>query len=169
MVTPNGRLHPSFGKYVFATCDLITGWMLYQILLYHILPGQSASQKGSSGKVNPYIQDRRKALATINSAVHLLNPMVFSISTRGSAESVLSLFVLGTLYAAFKGRWTVAAIMLGLSTHWKIYPGIYGVAMLGAVSNVPGLFGRLVNARAIRFAMLSALTFALLGVGCYAM
>jgi GPI mannosyltransferase 1 subunit M len=176
MVTPNSWLHPSFGKYVFAACDLITGWMLYHILLHYILPsqgaGQSTSEKGSpNDRVNPYVLERRKALATIYSSVHLLNPMVFSISTRGSSESVLSLFVLGTLFAAFKGRWNVAAVMLGLSTHWKIYPVVYGVAMLGAVANASGgsYLSRLVNAKTIWFTLVSATTFALLGAGCYAM
>ncbi|KAH6918275.1 GPI mannosyltransferase 1, partial [Coprinopsis sp. MPI-PUGE-AT-0042] len=178
MVTPNGWLHPSFGKYVFAACDLITGWMLYHILLRYILPKSSAehstTEKGSNDRVNPYVLERRKALATIYSSVHLLNPMVFSISTRGSSESVLSLFVLGTLFAAFKGRWNVAAVMLGLSTHWKIYPVIYGVSMLGAVSITSGSISRgsylprLVNAKTIWFTMVSAVTFALLGAGCYA-
>jgi len=115
--------------------------------------------------------------ATLLTAVHLFNPMVFAISTRGSSESVLSLFVLCTLYFSLKDRWDLAAIFLGLSTHWKIYPFIYGVACLSVISsstpraNSPliNYLRWLINARAARFATLSAGTFALLGVAMYAM
>ena len=116
-------------------------------------------------KVNPYIEERRERLATIYSAVHLLNPLVFSISTRGSSESVLSLLVLATLHAAMNERWDLAAVWLGLSTHWKIYPVIYGASALGALTQKRGC---IVNAKTIRFGIVSASTFLLLGAACYA-
>lgn len=122
----------------------------------------------------------QKALATLYSSIHLLNPLVFSISTRGSSEAVLSLFVLLTLYAALKGRWDTAAVMLGLSTHWKIYPVIYGVACLGVIggghvadSKKPsgGSWRRhvatLVNWKTARFGLISVGTFIVLGGSCY--
>ena len=115
--------------------------------------------------------------ATLLTAIHLFNPMVFAISTRGSSESVLSLFVLCALYFSLKDRWDLAAIFLGLSTHWKIYPFIYGVACLSVIgSSAPRTSYSLVNhlrwlinARTARFAALSAGTFALLGVAMYTM
>ncbi len=117
--------------------------------------------------------------ATLYTAVHLLNPMVFSISTRGSSESVLSLFVLSTLHAIMNERWTTAAVFLGLSAHWKIYPAIYGVScvcLIGSLSPYAkrkGWSGRmawvkiLVNPRTIKFAVVSTLTFGTLGALCY--
>ena len=114
-------------------------------------------------------------LATLLSAVHLLNPLVFSISTRGSSEAVLSLFVLSTLYAALKEKWDMCATLLGLSTHWKLYPVIYGVGCLGAVGGGTGCTGikelleSTLNRKTLRFALLSAGTFFFLGSGCYAM
>lgn len=115
--------------------------------------------------------------ATLLTAIHLFNPMVFAISTRGSSESVLCLFVLCILYFSLKDRWDLAAIFLGLSTHWKIYPFIYGVSCLSVISSdsrrrTSGLAGnvrRLINARTVRFTALSTGTFALLGVVMYAM
>ena len=109
-------------------------------------------------------------------AIHLFNPMVFAISTRGSSESVLSLFVLCALYFSLKDRWDLAAIFLGLSTHWKIYPFVYGVACLGVIgSGAPRTsfsfvndLRRLINVRTARFIVVSAGTFALLGVAMYA-
>ena len=103
-------------------------------------------------------------------------PLVFTISTRGSSESVLSLFVLATLYYALKGRWDVSAIFLGLSTHWKIYPFIYGVACLGVIGGQHGVrrgwtgyLHSIVNGRTVRFGLISGLTFVGLGVAMYAM
>lgn len=112
-------------------------------------------------------------LATTYSALHLLNPMVFSISTRGSSESVLCLFVLLTLYASLAERWNLAAIMLGVSTHWKIYPAIYGFSCLGVVGGAAqcrgctDYFSKIVNMRTVRFGMISVSTFFALGAGCY--
>ncbi|TFK36321.1 GPI mannosyltransferase 1 [Crucibulum laeve] len=177
LLTPNDWLHPSFGKYLFALCDIINGVLIYKLLVSEILPSirrkEPNPQKFILSPRN--ILKRRQKLATIYAAVHLLNPLVFSISTRGSSESVLSLFVLATLYAALKGRWNAAAVLLGLSTHWKIYPVIYGVSCLGIIGASSGYGGglkgylrTLVNARTVGFGVISAGTFMLLGVGCYA-
>lgn len=160
LLAPNESLHPSFGKYLFAACDIFNGVLIYDLLVSFVLPASAGAAQNATR-------------ATLYSALHLLNPLVFTISTRGSSESVLSLFVLLTLYAALKGRWDAAAVALGLSTHWKIYPVIYGVACLGVIggpATAPGWKGylwTLVNPRTIRFAAVSAFTFLVLGAGCY--
>lgn len=179
LLTPNGWLHPSFGKYLFALCDLVNGILIYQLLKTDILPLTLASTGTSEKKgTDKHTSDAKEIerRATIYSAVHLLNPLVFSISTRGSSESVLSLFVLLTLYASMRGRWDLSAILLGLSTHWKIYPIIYGVGCLGVVSgskrevqSMNDYVRSIVNLKTIRFTLISAGSFILLGVGCYAM
>jgi len=156
LLLPNEWIHASFGKFLFAACDIAAGMLIHKLLTDVILPPKSPPET-------------RTKTATVLSAIHLLNPMVFAISTRGSSESVLMLFVLLTLYAAMKNRWDAAAILLGLSTHWKIYPFVYGIACLGVVGNgvAKGGIGRIVNMRTIRFGMLSAGTFVLLGTGLY--
>ena len=128
--------------------------------------------------------DGRRASLLV--ALHLLNPIVIGISTRGSSESVLTLLVLLTLFCALRGRWDWAAILLGLSTHWKIYPIIYGVSCVGVIGmeqqqdceKTPprGVFPRIVryidvfvNAKTMRFAAMSAGTFLLLGGLMYTM
>ena len=75
-----------------------------------------------------------------------------------------------------KRRWDAAAVLLGLSTHWKIYPIIYGVGCLGAIGhsvrdarNAGDFLRNVINAKTIRFTLISATTFLLLGLGCYAM
>jgi Mannosyltransferase (PIG-M) len=122
------------------------------------------SQRQSAADLSP--------LATLYTALHLLNPLVFTISTRGSSESVLALFVLLTLYGSLRGRWKSAALMLGLSAHWKIYPVVYGVACLGVVGagNTKGRRGylrTLINMRTLSFTVISAGTFGVLGAVCY--
>ncbi|KAJ7444927.1 glycosyltransferase family 50 protein [Mycena latifolia] len=167
LLAPNEWLHPSFGKYLFGACDIFNGVLIYDLLDSFVLPRSAPPENPTR------VPLARTDLATLYSALHLLNPLVFTISTRGSSESVLSLFVLLTLYAALKGRWDAAAIALGLSTHWKIYPVIYGVACVGVIGgseNARGWKGylrALVNLRTIRFAALSASTFLCLGAGCY--
>lgn len=189
LLTPNEWLHSSFGKYLFAACDLLVGLLMHRLLVERILPATTSLplQKKSSEIQEKdktalpedlkLLQEKISAKATLLVASHLLNPLVFTISTRGSSESVLSFFVLATLYFAYGGQWDIAAVFLGLSTHWKIYPFVYGVACLGVIANEgrKGVNGNgrwwsgLISCRGARFAVISAGTFALLGVAMYAM
>lgn len=133
--------------------------------------------------------DRVGRRATLLVALHLLNPIVIGISTRGSSESVLTLLVLLTLFCALRGWWDRTAVLLGLSTHWKIYPVIYGVSCVGVIgmeyqqqrddggkTKAPGVVPKIVryidvfvNAKTVRFATISAGTFFLLGILMYSM
>ena len=181
-LTPNEFLHPSFGKYIFAACDILAGIIIHNLLSKLILPWVGGSRPGDT-KVSATTEDsasphtQRVDKATLLTAIHLFNPMVFAISTRGSSESVLSLFILCALYFSLKDRWNLAAVFLGLSTHWKIYPFVYGVACLSVIGSGASRTGspfvdnlrRLINTRTVRFAALSAGTFTLLGVIMYTM
>ena len=136
--------------------------------------------------------DARRARATLLVALHLLNPIVIGISTRGSSESVLTLLVLLTLFCALRGWWDCTAVFLGICTHWKIYPVIYGISCVGVIGmerlerlerqhgggekkpRAPDVFSRmvrwidvLVNAKTARFALISGGTFFILGALIY--
>lgn len=184
LLTPNEWIHPSFGKYLFAACDILNGVLIYKLLLSVVLPGVHPNKLSSKeSKITLSTQATKAPLnstsrATIYTSIHLLNPLVFTISTRGSSESILTSLVLLTLYCALKERWDAAAILLGISTHWKIFPFIYGFGCLGVVGNRRGdggegvlrrWAGTLVNRRTVRFGTVSAGTFAALGVCCYLM
>lgn len=109
MLGPNIWLHPAFGKVLFALSDLIVGWILYRIV----------EMRGATTKQAAYL-----------SSLSLLNPMVANISTRGSAESLLGAMILGTLYLILQKRLMLAAVLYGLSVHFKIYPIIYSIGFL---------------------------------------
>lgn len=110
LLTPNIYLFKSFGKVLFASADLLVGYIIHRIL---VLRGMSSKN------------------ALKYDALWLLNPMVANISTRGNAESLLGVMVLGTLYLVLTRRYFYSACALfGLSVHFKIYPVIYAVPLL---------------------------------------
>ena len=102
----------SFGKIVFATSDIIAGWLIMLIF-------KSKSRNSMTSE---------RALKF--SSIWLLNPMVATISTRGSSEGLLGIMVVALLWAVVHRRIILAGILLGLSVHFKIYPFIYGVSIL---------------------------------------
>lgn len=218
LLAPNKWLHKSFGKYLFSGCDILAGILIHKLLvstiLPHARPRADTSHAPSShftskyderspyhghGYPNPDDDGKNVAPAPISEAdarratllvtLHLLNPIVIGISTRGSSESVLTLLVLLTLFCALRGWWDRAAVVLGLCAHWKIYPVIYGVSCVGVIgverqrgaekktkttrargafSRIVGCIDVVVNAKTARFALISAGTFLVLGTLMYA-
>ena len=98
-----------WGKAVFAASDLVAGALIAKALQEQGLSQQRAWKYAS---------------------IWLLNPMVATISTRGSSEGLLGAMVAGLIYCYAK-RWiTLTGAVLGLAAHFKIYPFIYGVPIL---------------------------------------
>lgn len=103
------RLWFSFGKFIFIVCDLVTGYVSMISLPSHY---------------------------TYLSTIWLFNPMVITISTRGSSESLLTSFVLLTAYFLIRNNGKkltdiiVSGFLLGVCVHLKIYPFIYVPAFL---------------------------------------
>ncbi len=116
---PNEFVHHTFGKVLFAGCDILIGCILY------FLSTDGLPRKEHDASV-------RKRMWWVT-ALWLLNPMPANISTRGSAESVLGLIVISTLALATSGRMDATAVFLGLATHFKIYPFIYGASLLAFI------------------------------------
>ncbi|RKP30535.1 hypothetical protein METBISCDRAFT_16034 [Metschnikowia bicuspidata] len=98
-----GGLYVHFGKILFMICDVLTG-----ILISKSLPA--------------LINETRRAFLL---ALWLLNPMVITISTRGSSESLLTCFIMLSVYYFLRNHYKLSAFWLGLSIHLKIYPIIY--------------------------------------------
>lgn len=102
----------SFGKVVFALADIVAGWLIVQVL-----------RSPAGGGVT---MDRALKFASI----WLLNPMVATISTRGSSEGLLCVMVVALLWAVLHGHIKWAGFLLGLAVHFKIYPFIYGASIV---------------------------------------
>ena len=101
----------SFGKVLFALGDLVAGWLIIEILV---------KRMGM----------QRERAVKFTSFVWLLNPMVATISTRGSSEGLLGVMIIGLLWAVEEEMVVLGGLLLGLCVHWKIYPVIYGPAIV---------------------------------------
>lgn len=115
---PNLYIHSSFGKWVFGLADLMTGYLLNALLKDF---GVSALW--------------RQGL----SAFWVLNPFVAIISMRGSAESILGLLILLNVYFHLKKRYTLSALVYGLSVHFKVFPIIYALPLWLSISSSSAL------------------------------
>ncbi|MCJ1463736.1 GPI mannosyltransferase 1 [Pseudocyphellaria aurata] len=109
----------SFGKVLFAVADIVAGWLTILVL-------KSPAGRGMTAE---------RALKF--AAIWLLNPMVATISTRGSSEGLLCVMVVALLWAVIHGRIGLAGVLLGLAVHFKIYPFIYGVSILWYLEALP--------------------------------
>lgn len=143
LLTPNSFLFPSFGKLLFATCDLIVAALLYRLM----------KRRGTSS---------RTASNTV-ALTWLLNPMIANISTRGSSESVIGALVVSVLSLADQGKWHKAAVMYALSVHFKIFPVVYGSSLLIATTTRPTFS----LSRPLLFGLVSLSTFMTLNVAMY--
>jgi phosphatidylinositol glycan class M len=109
----------SFGKVLFGIADVVTGWLIMLALEAKDERDERAGGKG---------MERERALRF--AGIWLLNPMVATISTRGSREGLLGVIVVGLVWAVVKRRVVLAGGLLGLAVHFKIYPFIYGISIL---------------------------------------
>jgi phosphatidylinositol glycan class M len=100
----------SFGKILFAVGDIVAGWLIFLVL---------RSEKK---------MDIERALKF--ASIWLLNPMVATISTRGSSEGLLGVMVVAMLWAIMQKRTTLAGVLLGLGVHFKLYPLIYAPSII---------------------------------------
>ena len=109
-----------FGKVVFAAGDVVTGWLIAQILVKR--------------------QSMTTERALKYASLWLLNPMVANISTRGSSEGLLAVLVVAILWSVVEARLKLAGALLGIAVHFKIYPFIYAASIwwwLGGSATAP--------------------------------
>lgn len=153
----------AFGKVLFASGDIIAGWLILLIL--------------RSSKNMP--TERALKFASI----WLLNPMVAQISTRGSSEGLLGVIVTALLWALLQRRIRLAGFLLGFGVHFKIYPFIYAASIVwwldgedkGATAQAKGQprdsllsrFRSFCNADRVLLAVYSSLTFMVLNTIMY--
>ena len=119
IMTPNILLNANFGKCLFSLVDIANGLLIYDDVTM---------------RFNSYW-----ALRSL--CVWLFNPITLVVSTRGNAESLITLVVLLTLRFHRQSRFLASGLCLGLAAHLKIYPVIYSfVLYTSASSNTTTLF-----------------------------
>ncbi|KAK9777420.1 putative GPI mannosyltransferase-like protein 1 [Seiridium cardinale] len=149
----------SSGKMLFAAADLAAGWLIMRVLIKHMGMKTDAALKYAS--------------------IWLLNPMVATISTRGSSEGLLGVLVMALLYAVLEKRVTLAGLLLGFAVHFKIYPFIYAPAIVwwmdaermgrSSASSNSSPITRFVTPERVRLAVVSLAAFMTLNLWMYAL
>jgi len=119
MLTPNIFLSPVFGKLVFVFFDILSGYLIFCIVRQEI--------GGDEG------------MARLASAAWLVNPLVCTISSRGSAESLIVALVLLTIYFYNEKLYVLCGIFYGLAIHMKIYPLMYCLALYNPLTDKSGV------------------------------
>jgi phosphatidylinositol glycan class M len=110
ILVPNIWLFHSWGKVLFSLCDLVGGWLVARFLAARGMDLEKATWRYAS--------------------LILLNPFIATISTRGSAESVVNLLVIATFTLVLERKLVPAAVAFGLAVHFKIYPILYALPFL---------------------------------------
>ncbi|KAF2223705.1 PIG-M-domain-containing protein [Elsinoe ampelina] len=143
-----------FGKVLFALGDLVAGWLIYDVL---------RREKGKGG----YGLGSERACRY--AAVWVLNPMVANISTRGSSEGLLAVFVVAVLWAVLRGQWLVGGAVLGLAVHFKIYPFVYAASLVWWVAGrrEGGVWERVMRREVVMLGIAAGVTFMGLNVVMY--
>mmetsp|Transcript_114074 Transcript_114074/g.333421 ORF Transcript_114074/g.333421 Transcript_114074/m.333421 type:complete len:426 (-) Transcript_114074:203-1480(-) len=141
LLIPNIYVHPSWGKVLFAAMDLVAARHLLRWLRAHSSSAECV----------------RWGLA-----VWLFNPFIFTISTRGSCESLAVAILYGMLDAlCVCNRPRLAALLFGLAVHLRMYPIIYALPLLFLVGARAGYhdWRCLLSREAWYFALVSGAAF----------
>ncbi|KAG9347881.1 hypothetical protein JZ751_003898 [Albula glossodonta] len=115
ILTPNIYVTPIFGKLLFVTADVVSAYLMHGIL----------QRRGMSCEE-----------ACSYCSLWLLNPLPMGVSSRGNAESLLAVLVLGTLSCLEQRHLVKAAFLYGLSVHMKIYPVTYALPFALSLRNL---------------------------------
>ncbi|KAG2490535.1 hypothetical protein HYH03_010929 [Edaphochlamys debaryana] len=109
LVLPNIWLHPAWGKALFSASDLAAAWLMSYLL----------TRTGT-----------HRSHRTLAIAAWLFNPYTLPISTRGSCDVLSVLLLLSLLACLLRGRIIASGALYGLAVHFRIYPVIYGPAIV---------------------------------------
>ena len=146
MLYPNVRVSPLFGKLLFCAFDIWAGLLIYAFV------------KG----FYRHFKDSVEYKARLAAFFWLYNPLVFVVSARGNAESVVVTLVLLFLHFFRERLFLLSGIAYGAAVHFKIYPVVYAPAVyLALCERRGGLFTKLfhIGAARVRFVAGAAFSF----------
>ena len=132
LMIPNLFISPSFGKALFIAADILIGYFIFKILK----------------KLSNNFKTFNFFYLFVLVAAWLFNPIAINVSTRGNAESLISLLVLLCLDLLYSNHYFLASLMFyffyiiflyfllivkfisyGLAVHFKVYPLIFAPAL----------------------------------------
>lgn len=127
MMLPCELWFENFGKCLFILFDIFAGYLIERIL--REMAASTPSKLLSESTINAL------------TCTWFFNPIIFNVSTRGNADTMIAYLVLLTLYLLLKQRYILAALAFGASVHFKIYPIIYALPMFLYIDHAkPGAF-----------------------------
>eukprot|EP01117_Protostelium_nocturnum_P017659 TRINITY_DN7224_c0_g1_i1.p1 TRINITY_DN7224_c0_g1~~TRINITY_DN7224_c0_g1_i1.p1 ORF type:complete len:408 (+),score=81.24 TRINITY_DN7224_c0_g1_i1:145-1368(+) len=149
ILSPNIFFHYSFGKYLFCLFDILIAFILHSLLNQYF-------------SVSSFHQNEKRNQVLKYLSTWLFNPIIINVSTRGNAESIISLFVMASLWFILNDHIVLSAIFFGLSVHLKIYPIIYSLAIFFYIDHSVGSkHFYFLSRNRIKFFLWSASTFLL--------
>ena len=114
---------------MFAGADVVAGWLVVKTLVNSGNErAEGSEKKGRDDREAVRGMDEARAMKF--ASVWLLNPVVATISTRGSSEGLLGVMSAGLVWAVLRRKVVLAGLICGLGVHFKIYPFIYGTSIL---------------------------------------
>lgn len=140
ILQPNIFFHESFGKCLFVLFDLLCGYLIIKI------------------------NNLNKSLHSSNMISILFwfyNPITIAISSRGNAESLMAFLVLIFIYFLKRKNYLLAGFLYAVSIHFKIYPVVYGIAILLFITkfHTYNIFRLVFNKNVLIFGITFLLTF----------
>lgn len=110
-------------------------------------------------KINKVNKDSSSDTAAI--LFWFYNPITIAISSRGNAESLMAFLVLIFIYCLKSENYLLAGFFYAISIHFKIYPVIYGLAILLYITKFRSynLFRLVFNKKVLVFGITFVMTF----------
>lgn len=133
MMIPNVKIWYPIGKFFLSTVDVLVAYLIEKLLDAQTPKKQEKNLKEYIEKRNKEKKKKQYCIGNDDngypSMFYLYNPLTVVICTRGSADCLITLMVLGSLVLLEKKHYAFSSIVYGFAVHFKIYPIIYAPAL----------------------------------------